>query len=448
MKKERTYRLFAFAVAMATTMATNAQSDVRLQWTDADLKLDFKLNEPTDAGCDYAVCTTPIVTNGTGDTLRLAPTIFRGKRNEHYTERARYYGNEAPATKQEVALGDTVSYSTTISRSSAPWLWQPKAVNVSVEREKEGCCNVENLPSQQLAKTVYMPPFVPALAYVKENSGRAGELAYDNPILQPYTKYEPYKMRRVQGAEYVYFPLDRSVLRRDFRDNAATLDRIVSITRDIMADTVSTVRLIQIVGQASVEGPLKHNEDLGRWRGNALKRYVQDRVPTPDSLYEVVNGGEGWGELREQIEQSDMEWRDGLLDIIDNEPNADRREARIKKYDNGRAYSYLLKNVLRDQRNSGYIRIYYTYERDEWAEDINSSIRMIKEGRVAEGRDRLLKIGDDPRVQNPLGVAYYLLGNEQEALSRLTRAANDGNAEAQENLRQIAAIKAAQEAIK
>lgn len=447
MKKETIHRLQAVAASLMVTMAMGAQSNVTTQWTADELKLDFRLSEPKDAGRDYAVCTTPIVTNGTGDTLRLQPTIFRGSRNEHYTQRARYYGNEAPASKQEVSLGDTVSYATTISRASAPWLWQPKAVNVGVEREKEGCCNVENLPAQQLARTVYVPTFVPAIAYVKENSGRAGELAYDNPILQPYTKYEPYKMRRVMGAEYVYFPLDRSILRRDFRDNAATLDRIIGITRDIMADTLSTVKLIQIVGQASVEGPYKHNLDLGRWRGEALKRYVQDRVPTPDSLYEVVNGGEGWGELREQIAQSDIEWRDALLDIIDNEPNADRREARIKKYDGGRAYRYLLKNVLRDQRNSGYIRIYYTYERDEWAEDINSSIRMIKEGRVAEGRDRLLKIGDDPRVQNPLGVAYYLLGDEQEALSRLTRAAQDGNAEAQENLRQIEAIKQAKAAL-
>lgn len=425
-----------------------SQSDVKLRWSDTDLNLDFRLSESEDAGRDYAVCTTPVLTNSRGDTLRLAPTIFRGKRNKHYVQRARYYGSQAPASMQEAQLGDTVSYSTSVSRAQASWLWQPSAVAVGVVREREGCCNVEEMPSRQLAKTVFVPTFVPALSDVKENRGRAGELAYDNPILQPYENYEKFDMRRKSGAEYVYFQLDNSTLQRNYRNNAVTLDRIVNITREIMADTRSTVRLIQIVGQASIEGSQAHNLDLGRWRGEALKRYVQERVPTPDSLYEVVNGGEGWVEMRDQIARSDMKWRDGLLDIIDNEHDADRREARIKSYDGGNAYRYLVNNILGDQRSSGYVRIYYTYNRDEWAEDINSSIELVRQGRYAEGRDRLLKIGDDERVQNALGVAYYMLGDESEAESRLRRASACGDTDAAENLRQIESISTAKAALK
>ena len=51
---------------------------------------------------------------------------------------------------------------------------------------------------------------------------------------------------------------------------------IVSITRQIMADTTSSVRLFQIVGLASVEGSIKHNCQLAEGRAEALKKYIQD----------------------------------------------------------------------------------------------------------------------------------------------------------------------------
>ena len=66
------------------------------------------------------------------------------------------------------------------------------------------------------------------------------------------------------------------VVRHDFRNNAPILDTIVSITRQIMADTTSSVKLIQIIGLASAEGSIKHNNWLAGNRALALKNYIQD----------------------------------------------------------------------------------------------------------------------------------------------------------------------------
>lgn len=93
----------------------------------------------------------------------------------------------------------------------------------------------------------------------------------------------------------------------------------------------------------------------------------------PDSLFECANGGEAWTELRDQIEELQFEGRDEVLRIIDTEPNLDRREARIKQLNGRRTYNYLKKHVLIDQRNSGYLQIYYDYVPDHAAAVINQA---------------------------------------------------------------------------
>ena len=47
------------------------------------------------------------------------------------------------------------------------------------------------------------------------------------------------------------------------------------------------MKLIQIIGLASVEGSIKHNCWLAENRAIALRTYVQERVPSSNALYEI-----------------------------------------------------------------------------------------------------------------------------------------------------------------
>ena len=223
----------------------------------------------------------------------------------------------------------------------------------------------------------------------------------------------------------------------DFRDNAPILDKIVDITRQIMADTTSRVEKIQVIGLASVEGPQRHNMELSKGRAEALKRYVQERVNTPDDLYECISGGEAWTELRDQINDTPSEYREQMLDIIDNEPNLDKREAKLKALDGGKAYAYLRDNILSDQRNSGYVRIYYDYVPDAAAAAINKASELLRQTKYSEALQMLRTVQSDERAQNALGVALYMTGEKDEALKCFERAAANGNAEAKRNLEQL-----------
>ena len=434
-------RLRPAALAVALLLAVGAAADgVSVQWQDStSLRLAFTVTDGKGIGSNYSVWATPMLTNGRGDTLRLGSTVFRGKRNARLTDRARYYGEPVPQPSgYELPAGATADYAVTISRADAPWLWQGR-VSLDTQREQEGCCDVEPQPSAHICHFAYVPPLRPALALVPER-GKAGELQRDNPVLRHISQYRPYDGTHLEGALFVHFPLDKHTLLHDFRDNGPTLDRIIDITRAIMADTTSTVKIIQIVGLASIDGPVAHNTRLAGRRADVLKDYVMSRAATPDSLFETVNGGEGWRELRAQLAAGGSPWRDRLLAIIDSEESADRRERLIKRLDGGRAWRWLRDSVLADQRNSGYLRIYYDYKPDSAAITINRAIGLLRQGRHAEALALLRTVSHDDRAQNALGVACFYAGNREEALSRLTRAADSGDACARENLRQLRLI--------
>lgn len=292
--------------------------------------------------------------------------------------------------------------------------------------------------------------FVPAISQVPDFTGRAGQLQKDNPVLMHYSQYKPYDrtqiLRKDKQPLYVYFPLAKSVLQPDFRENKPVLERIVDITTQIMNDTTSSVKVIQIVGLASIEGGIASNEQLADNRALALQHYLQEHVDVPDSLFETVGGGEAWAEFRyqlaEEVEAGSPRSTElqQAIDIIDSEADPNRCEQQLRRMNGGRTWQYIKQHILSDQRNSGYIRVYYDYVPDVNAQIINKASELLKSDCPDchhMALEHLQKLSHDERALNALGVAYYLCGQRDEAIACFRRAAAQGNADAQENLRQI-----------
>ena len=292
------------------------------------------------------------------------------------------------------------------------------------------------------------PPVEPTLAFhILPPATVSDILASRNPVLEEYSNYRPYDRTRVlrkeKGMLWVHFPLDKTTLMHDFRDNGPVLDRIVDITRQIMADSMSNVRLIQIIGLASIEGTVKHNEDLGNGRAQALREYIKERVPqATDQLFELNGGGEAWAELRDQINDILQQPADGtvpqaslreVLNIIDSEQDLNRREQRIRSLNGGKTYNYIKDELLPDQRNSGYLRIYFDRVPDARAEAINRATQLMQQQRYSDALPILSNVREDPRSWNALAVCLYHDGQPEQALDYFRRAAANGNADAQAN---------------
>ena len=293
-------------------------------------------------------------------------------------------------------------------------------------------------------------PFEPVVRLVPDFTGRAGQLQKDNPVLAHISQYKPYDrtriMRRDKDALYVHFPLAKSVLHTDFRENESVLERIIDITRQIMADTTSSVKVIQIIGLASIEGPIAGNEILATNRALALQHYVQEQLQIPDSLFDTVGGGEAWADFRDQLaecvttEPQHSEELQQALDIIDSESDANIREQKLRRMNGGRTWKYIKEQILSDQRNSGYVRIFYDYVPDKAAKVINEASELLTNDCSDCHRKALrllLTVRHDERALNALGVAYWLCGQQQEAIECFRRAASNGNADAEENLRKL-----------
>lgn len=203
-------------------------------------------------------------------------------------------------------------------------------------------------------------------------------LAKAHPVLSPISSYRPYTPDRVlskeEGALYVFFEVGKSELKRSFtegsffRNNGPVLDEMEEVTREMLQDSTSHIALVQIVGLASIDGRLEGNKQLSDRRSHAVRSYLQERFDLPDACFELVAGGEAWSEFRAQVEDllaqgggaglSETQLKK-VLDIINNEPDEERREVRIKQLEEGGLYRILKRELLRDQRNSGYLRIYY-----------------------------------------------------------------------------------------
>lgn len=197
------------------------------------------------------------------------------------------------------------------------------------------------------------------------------------PLLAHISEYKPYDrsqvLRRNKAALFVYFPMAKSDIQPDYRGNQQTLDRIMDVTQKLNADDDAKICKIQIVGLASFDGGNKLNEHVAKMRAYALKKYIQERLPIGDDQFELSFGGESWADFRDQVEE-EIEKLSGesgnagiisqlreVLQIIDTESDFPRREQKIRKLKGGRTYQYIKEHHLADQRNAGYLKIYFDF---------------------------------------------------------------------------------------
>lgn len=373
----------------------------------------------------------PRIVSASGDSVyELPPVEFAGRRNKKYFDRrAALRRAERPSV---YAPGDTARFVYAIW--AEPWMRRSE-LRLELHRDFEDCCCVTSLPASVLGRTEYIVPrFEPVVPWVSV----AEQIAVREPVLVPMSEYKPFNpnvpLRKMKDALYVHFDVGKGTLREDFRDNKETLRRILDMVLRIEADTLSSVSRIRIIGLASPEGSVVLNERLSRERAQTLKDYlVNHGVSLPDSTYELVAGGEAWADLRDVLNESDLPEKEKLLQIVDNTKDPNQRESLLRRHNRGRSFDYLRQHVFADQRNSGYIQVYYEAVPDIAARQINEAIRLIDSGKSDEAVALLEPVADD-RKWNTLGSAYYLGGRKQEALDCFRRAVEAGNEGARRNL--------------
>ena len=262
---------------------------------------------------------------------------------------------------------------------------------------------------------------------------------------------------------YVVFPVNSAELSRDYpipgskyyTRNYQVLDELQEAIETIRDDESSTELLVSIVGLASIEGAQVKNDTLSARRARAVADYLNSRTFVNRKYFETIPKGEAWDWFRDQLEyipdggaglnEDQVEW---LLNLVYNVKDADERERMLRT--NTILYRKVVENLLGDQRNAGYIRVYYNNKPDPATQKLNGPIyellkakkyhKAVKEIKADANVMDLVK--KDPEAANAYGVALFFtaLDNkdeaaEREAIGLLQKAAREGSTAAAENLK-------------
>jgi outer membrane protein OmpA-like peptidoglycan-associated protein len=321
------------------------------------------------------------------------------------------------------------------------------------------------------------------------NVDRVGHYVYvetPKPEFNPQLAYiqpevEKVKTRKENWESFLDFPVNKSDILPNYMNNPTELAKIESLFQAIHSDKNLTVQKIDIIGYASPEGSISHNEQLSKQRAEAFKSYLSSKMAFPSNVYYIKYGGENWEGLEVAVDKSDMADKGAILDIIQNTADVNARKNKIKAYNKGATYRQMLSTIypklrkvvssiqysvhefsveeakeilkIRPQQLSldEMYRIADTYQTGspQFVEVFETAVRMFPEDKVAnlnaaaaalsekdmEKAQRYLGKADKntPEYLNNMGVLHSLQKNTAEAKKAFDQASARGLDVAKQN---------------
>lgn len=276
---------------------------------------------------------TPVLYGGS-DTLRLPEMIIAG--------RNRYFVHQRNDTLANDLLVRHTKRDTVVSyRAVVPFRgWMARAA-LKMDEGECGCRCEELMSGGEMLTTLDFKPdqFKPLFVY-----------------LAPQAEAE--KIREVKGSAYIDFPVNRTYINENYRDNYVELQKIRNTIDVVRNDTDTRITSVFIKGFASPEGSYANNTRLAKGRTAALKEYVRKLYEFPDTLITTDYEPEDWDGLKRYVETSDLPNREGILRLLDSEMKPDPKEFELKKRYPA-DYVYLYRNVYPGLRHSDYAVQYH-----------------------------------------------------------------------------------------
>ena len=472
------YLIIAFFTVIPGTWAQDARlSDIRIenlstvkQYDRLSVSFDISLDALQVQNNNMLLLTPVLKSNANNlDNVALEPVVVAGKKRNKALVRKQVLGEKLPFSGEPVAwvvrrnnTSQSVHYTMTVPLRG----WMQDA-SLSLVHEVSGCADCMSLEGeQQLVDNILPAPYQPVY-----------KLTYVMPEAEVKTRSD-------RHTATFNFVVNRWELRRDFRDNASKLSEVDRIVSDIRNNPDFQITEFAIDGYASPESSVPHNKMLAENRANAFANYLVSRFGIDRNRFSVTGHGEDWEGLRKAVAASNIADRQVVLDIIDNVSNPDARDTELMKLSSGTTYRTLLNDYYPPLRRTEYVVAYTVrgFNVEEAKEIIKSDPRLlslnemylvaqtypagsrefkevfdvatrlypdsdiailnsasadIESGSMNAAIERMLKIADNPKVWNNLGVAYARKGDFNKAKEYFTRAAAQGDNDARANLEEL-----------
>ena len=292
-----------------------------------------------DLRTDRETILTPVLRNGDRE-VRFPALLIAGRNRYYYHLR-----NDEPSDK--VALYRAGRTEVIDYRAALPYEpWMGTAA-LNVEESTRGCCSEKLSQDENLLAALDLEPKQP-----KEPKVFAPDFVYVRPAA------EAVKAREVSGSAFIDFPVNRTEIYENYRNNPVELQKIRNTIEAVRNDPDTKITAVSIKGYASPEGPYANNQRLARGRTATLKEYVRGLYDFPEAVLSTDWEAEDWEGLEKKVSQSALPHRDALLAISRGSLAPDAKDWKLKS-SYPEDYAYLLREIYPGLRHSDYT-VHYT----------------------------------------------------------------------------------------
>lgn len=377
-----------------TTMKRNADL--------MSVALDLDMG-PLELPGDRAAVYTPVMSNGR-DSLELPPVgVYSRIRWYQYLRAGEPLGGAG-----EVSLRYSERPAAYAYHADVPYRGWMDGSTLTLRRRDYGCCrrllDERELPLGGYREVTYTPDF-----------------RYVRPVAAGV------KHRELSGRAYIDFPVNRTEMYPDYRQNPRELQKIIGTIDSIRNDKDITVSSITIKGYASPEGPYDNNIRLAKGRTATLKAYVENMYRFEPGFIRTAYEPEDWEGLRRYVEGSGLEHRTEILELIDSGMEADAKNRKLQTAYPGE-YRFLLQTVYPGLRHSDYT-IEYTIREYTDVDEIAALLRTTPQKLSLDEMYRLaqtLEPGSD-EYDEVFGTAVRVYPDDETANLNAANAAMGRN---------------------
>ena len=363
----------------------------------------------------------------------IMPYIYNGK-DTIYMDVVEIYGKGRYKRERQVnaiegdkdwELGDNQTLKGEVYhyRAQVPLKRWMNPANLGIRRQLVGCACEKEWGEENITEGVplFEEPALPARRipeYVLVDASRAWDFGQDElEIIFKVSKIE----------------IDSSVF-----NNEVIFGKILAAVDKIFSNPYYKIDKIEVAGYASPEGRPAFNKWLGENRAKALIDYIIEHRPqynlTRDN-FRIRNGEENWAGLRRVVAASDLEQKERVLQIIDDESiPGELKKNKIKWIDRAKTWKQMLEDIYPHLRCARYLAVYYDSTNDEAVDIINQANQMIREGKYAEAYEHIKPVDNDMRAYNTVGVALMMQGEFEKAMPWFEKAIEGNCASAQQNI--------------
>ena len=422
--------LFSIATAFTAVAAGDIETrDLKLFREDDKVVLSFSVYVPEKTvRSNRRLVVTPQLYNSNGAIDMDMFTITGAQMEKRNRQRRRLDKNSNAGSHINTPNSSTMRYTASIPYES----WIEGTLFMRLQIAEEGCCALEDKGEILFAEAINLPlPTAPSTPDV---------VAIPSEVTQRTTEF-PF-LRLVSGNDQgergasIRFKAASSSLDLAFSSNTENRNKIKDGVRLVSSNQRTNLEKITVIGFASPEGDNQQNIRLAEQRARALSRHLQKEMDLPESMFEIKSGGVDWDGLLDLVNQSDMRYKNEVMDIIKNTPVENRNE-KLKQLAGGRPYQSIYDVLFPQLRDACYISVWYSEAMDEAAQVINGAIELVNNTRYEEALRNLQTVENDSRSWNVTGTIYLLQGDYQNARIWLEKAVEAGDKEAEKNLNLI-----------